>query len=100
MAERRAVVRQRTFLKGVLSFQNGNASEDCIVRDLTGGGAQIELTHPAAPEVCDLIVPARELRLRARAVWHSGARRGLHFEATQVAPAPPPRKPALDDNRY
>jgi len=100
MAERRIVVRQRTFLKGVLSFQNGNASEDCIVRDLTAGGAQIELTHPAAPVVCDLVVPSRDLRVRARAVWRNGARRGLHFEATEVAPAPPPRKVVVDDNRY
>jgi len=90
MAERRVVVRQRTFLKGVLSFHNGNASTDCIVRDLNGRGAQIELPFPLAPEVCDLLVPSRELRLRARAVWRNGARRGLHFEAAETTAATKP----------
>jgi hypothetical protein len=100
MAERRAVLRQRTFLKGVLLFHNGNSSEDCVVRDLTACGAQIDLPHRVAPEVCDLLVPSRELRVRARAVWRNGARRGLQFEAAQAPPAPKPRPPALDDNRY
>ena len=100
MAERRIVVRQRTFLKGVLWFHNGNSSEDCVVRDLTAQGAQIDLPHPVAPELCDLLVPSRELRVRARSVWRSGARRGLRFEAVEAAPAPKPRRVAVDDNRY
>ena len=100
MAERRTVVRQRTFLKGVLSFHNGNSSEDCVVRDLTAGGAQIDLPHPLAPGACELLVPSRQLRVRARAVWRNGARRGLSFEAVEAAPAPKPCRPVVDDNRY
>ena len=100
MTERRTVVRQRTFLKGVLSFHNGNSSEDCVVRDLTAGGAQIDLPHPLAPEVCELLVPSREFRVRARAVWRNGGRRGLRFEVAQAPPTPKPRQPVVDDNRY
>ena len=100
MTDRRAVVRRRTFFKGVLSFQNGNASEDCLVRDLTQGGALIELPHPIAPGVCDLVVPSRGLRAAARMVWRDGARRGLRFEAADVAPAPKPRRKSVEDGRY
>ena len=100
MAEQRVVARQRTYLKGLLSSHNGNSSEDCIVRDLNGFGAQIELPHPVAPEVCDLLVPSRALRVRVRAVWRNGARRGLHFEAAEVARVAKPRRPALRDEGY
>ena len=101
MANQRAVARQRTYLKGVLSYQNGNSSEDCLVRDLTARGAQIELPYPVAPEVCDLLVPSRGLRIRATSVWRNGARRGLRFEPVEDAPPPRPRKPAMvDDQRY
>jgi hypothetical protein len=91
MIERRVVARQRTFLKGVLSFNNGNSSEDCLVRDLTKSGAQIEAGYSVAPEACDLLVPSRGLRVRAHAVWRNRARRGLHFEPTEPVPPPQPR---------
>lgn len=100
MAERRAVARQRTFLNGVLSFHSGNSSEDCVVRDLSERGAQIELAHPAAPEICDLLVPSRGLRRRARMVWRNAGRRGLRFEAAEPVPTLKPRKTTVDDKRY
>ena len=77
MTDRRAVSRQRTFLGGVLSFQNGTASEDCVVRNCTEQGAEIELPHPRAPEAFELLVPARGLRAAARIAWRRGGRFGL-----------------------
>ena len=79
MQERRAVARHRTFLKGVLAFNNGNSSEDCLVRDLTEAGALIELPHPRAPPGFDLLVPSKGLRKRARIVWRTGGRLGVSF---------------------
>ena len=102
MSERRAVSRQRTFLKGLLTFNNGNSSEDCLVRDLTENGAQVELPHPRAPEAFDLQVPSRGLHQRARVAWRSGGRLGLKFEpsdAGRSAKPPPAKRPATDD-RY
>ena len=90
MDERRAVARQRTFLKGVLAFNNGNSSEDCLVRNLTDHGALIELPHPHAPSVFDLVVSAKGLHRRARVVWRNGGRFGLVLD-----PASPPRRAAL-----
>ena len=98
MAERRSVPRQRTFLKAVLSFHSGNSSEDCLVRNLGEGGALIELPHPNAPDAFELIVPARDFRRHARAVWRNGSHIGVRFECE--APAHKPARAAADDGRY
>jgi len=100
MQEKRSVLRQRTFLKGVLSFHNGNSSEDCLVRDLSERGAQIELPHPLAPHGFDLLIPARALRARACVVWTNGVRRGLRFESADMADARARRAAPQDDGRY
>ena len=77
MTDRRSVARQRTFLTGLLSFQNGKASADCVVRNCTERGAEIELQHPQTPDVFELHVPTRGLRAMAQVAWRRGARFGL-----------------------
>ena len=99
MTERRAVERHRTFLKGVLSFQNGTASEDAVVRNLSQDGALLELPHPVAPERFELLIPARGLRAAADLAWRAGARLGVRLEPVRAAPASP-RKPRLRDEGY
>ena len=98
MTERRAVPRQRTFLQAVLSFQNGTASEDGVVRNLSERGALIELPYPNAPETFELLVPARGLRAAARVAWRSGARFGLALEP--IAAAKPAKRPGPRDEGY
>jgi len=98
MTERRAVSRQRTYLKGVLSFQNGMASEDCFVRNFAARGAQIELAHPHAPETFELRVHARGFRAAARVAWRRGVRFGLTLEP--IATAMPAPRPAARDEGY
>jgi hypothetical protein len=100
MAERRSVPRQRTFLKAVLSFHSGNSSEDCLVRNLGLGGALIELPHPNAPGEFDLIVPARDFRRHARAVWRNGGHIGLTFDGEAAPLAPRRARAPVDDRRY
>ncbi len=98
MSERRAATRQRTYLRAVLSFQNGAASEDAVVRNLTETGALIEWPHPVGPDAFDLVIPARNLRGKAKVAWRRGARSGLHFVA---APQTLMRAaPALRDEGY
>jgi hypothetical protein len=82
MQERRAVLRRRTFLKGVLAFNNGNSSEDCLVRDLTETGALIEAPHPNALLQFDLVIASKSLRRPARVAWRSGVRLGLDFQTS------------------
>jgi hypothetical protein len=100
MDERRAVPRQRTFFRGVLSFNSGNSSEDCLVRNLGPGGAHIELPHPNAPGAFELFIPARETRRRARAVWRNGGHIGVAFEGEAGRIARKPAPAPADDGRY
>jgi hypothetical protein len=100
MLERRAAVRQRTFLKGVLSFQNGAGSEDALVRNLTERGALIELPHPQAHSDFDLLLPIRGLKAPARVAWRSGLRCGLSFAAAPKPAAMPPKPPPPRDEGY
>ena len=99
MPERRAIVRQRTFLNGRITFNNGNSSEDCLVRDFTDVGAKVELPHPHAPETFDLAIPSRGFRAGARVAWRNGARLGVAFASPADAPLAA-AKPPLDDRRY
>ena len=98
MSERRAFTRQRTFLPGVLAFQNGAATADCLVRNLTERGAQVELGHPATPETFELRVPTRGLRAEARVAWRNGTRIGLALKP--VATEKTASRPALRDEGY
>ena len=100
MDERRAVPRQRTFFKGVLVFNSGNSSEDCVVRNLGPNGAQALLPHPNAPEAFELLIPARNLRRRARTVWRSGGHIGLQFEGETAPVAHKAARAPADDGRY
>ena len=100
MSERRAVPRQRTFLKGVLAFHSGNSSEDCFVRNLSSDGAQIVLPHPNAPDAFELFIPARDLRRRARAVWRNACHIGVRFDAEAAARVQRTARGPADDGRY
>jgi hypothetical protein len=79
MMDRRVVSRRRTYLKGLVVFNNGNSTQDCVVRDLTAQGALVELSSPLAPETFDLLLLSSNERRHARIVWRAGRRSGLAF---------------------
>ena len=98
MAERRANTRQRTFLSGRITFNNGNSSEDCLVRELSADGARVELLYPHTPEAFELTIPARAFRAGARVAWRNGARLGVALTPAEPTAAKPPAP--KDDLRY
>ena len=76
--EQRNHARRRVLKKGLLIL-NGSTFE-CLVRELGGGGARIWLNGwMALPERCDLMIPADNLRVAARAAWQHGQEVGLEF---------------------
>ncbi len=79
MSERRQALRRRTLLSGKIDFYN-RAIFDCVVRNLSDGGAKIECAqHIALPDVFHLSIAKREERRRARAVWRGGEELGVEF---------------------
>ncbi|GJE18060.1 PilZ domain-containing protein [Methylobacterium marchantiae] len=97
MSENRREARQRTFLKGRIIFNNGAASMDCLVRDMSSTGARLALTETATlPDVFDLFIPQKERTYKASLRWRRSDGIGIAFvdeAAASPAPAAAPSAP-------
>src|SRR5271170_637941 len=82
MEERRKAPRDRTFLNGLIAFNNKNSTADCFVRNCSGEGAKIAVaeTMPLPPEF-DFLIPGKRESRHARLVWRHGAQAGVAFVA-------------------
>ncbi|MGY2047261.1 PilZ domain-containing protein [Methylobacterium sp. JK268] len=86
MSELRREVRLRTFLKGRIVFNNGNASMDCLVRDLSPTGARLALSQTAVlPDSFDLHIPAKDKIYRATLRWRRNDGVGVAFQEEPAA---------------
>ena len=78
MIEQRAAQRFRVFKGGTIAFAGGIAS--CTVRNLSRGGAAIDLDGPVAlPQSFTLSIAHDHTVHRCRAVWRNARRIGLAF---------------------
>lgn len=76
--------RQRTFLRGVLYYDNRRASIECVVRDMSDSGARLTFDHPATvPDSVELFIPNKQQTLRARVRRRAPNEVGIEFEATR-----------------
>ncbi len=88
-AEHRNEVRQRVFLKGRISFNNGASSMDCMVRDFSPSGARLALSETATlPATFDLYIPQKDRTYRATLRWRREDGIGVTFAEEGAAPAP------------
>src|SRR5215213_1541740 len=61
MRENRTTPRLRSLLKGKIVYNNRLSTMDCIVRDISSGGARLALTHQnVLPDKFELYVPLKE----------------------------------------
>jgi hypothetical protein len=91
MAERRHSARQKSFLRGCVYFNKGRGAIDCLIREISDGGARIIFSDVVnVPDVVELYIPQKEQRVRARVRWRHGDEVGLDFpEVTNSAGAAP-----------
>ena len=82
MAEKlQAAIRQRTFLKGTLYYDNRRGSIECVVRDMSASGARLTFDHPAnVPDNVELFIPNKNQTLRARVQRRGANEVGIAFE--------------------
>ena len=91
MQERRKLARGRTYLGGVIAFNRENSTMDCLVRNLSVGGAKISFTNTATvPDEFDLTIKQKGRALLARMVWRRADEAGIVFLNENVAGAPIP----------
>src|SRR3954447_7363756 len=88
-AERRRIARQKSFLRGMIYFNNRRNAVDCLVRDISPYGARLIFSDAVStPDVLDLYIPQKEQTLRIHVIWRHGQEVGVAFaQATQVDPA-------------
>ena len=80
MHDRRKTARTRTYLGGVLAFQERYATLDCTIRNLSDEGARITVDGSAIlPDEFDLAVSRNDRAYRAKLIWRSASEAGLAF---------------------
>jgi PilZ domain len=80
MRERRKLARNRSFLGGVIAFNNRNSTMTCLVRNLSVEGAKICFTNTVTvPDEFDLTIKQKERTLLARMVWRRADEAGIVF---------------------
>lgn len=80
MNDRRQSHRSRTFLGGLIAFNQRKSILSCDVRDLSAHGARITFVGTALlPDVFDLTIVRREATVRVRTVWRSIDTAGIVF---------------------
>ena len=86
MLERRRHARNRDFAAGTIAYGRRGAALDCVVRNLSEGGALLLLDEPCrAPVEMELAV--RGGTCAARIVWRGETEVGVAFAAAAPAPA-------------
>ncbi len=87
--ERRRIARQKSFLRGMIYFNNRRNAIDCLVRDISPYGARLIFSDAVTtPDVLDLYIPQKEQTLRIHVIWRHGQEVGVAFaQAAQVDPA-------------
>ena len=76
-----AALRSRTFLKGIVYYDNRRASIDCTIRDLSDTGARILFsTLVTVPDNIELHIPQKQITLAARTRRREQFEIGVSFE--------------------
>ena len=89
----RRSVRVRTFLAGRVVFHEGAYSYDCIVRDMSEGGARIEIPEARMmPRRFYFLTSKEELAYDCELVWRTRMMAGIKFrEAIQLSTCNDPK---------
>lgn len=89
MIERRQTARRRVCLGGRIRIAAFLPEIDCVVRDVSLGGARIGVPVEATLSDCfDLFIPCRNETRRAFVAWRTGATIGIGFAETRAASEP------------
>jgi len=80
MAEGRQDERVRSFLRARILFNNNSSSIECTIKNISPGGAKIELSSELAlPDEFDVEVPQKGRTYRARLMWRDINSLGVRF---------------------
>jgi hypothetical protein len=86
MTEQRKTARLRALLGAKACYNQRRATLDCVVRNISEGGAMIVVSEAVAlPAMFELEIAQRQRSYNAQVRWRSGTRIGVSFEAAVAA---------------
>jgi hypothetical protein len=89
MLDRRQSVRDRLILGGVASINDRGSTMDCVVRNMSEGGACVEFDETAKlPDEMRVTVTLKGCSFFARTRWRQAGRVGLAFRTRTAAGLP------------
>jgi hypothetical protein len=81
--EKRLSPRRNTMIIATIVYDNGRSRIDCVIRNLSDGGAKLEVpTVRGIPASFDLLVP-RHRPQRCRVAWRALKELGVQFVETE-----------------
>ncbi len=88
MSERRYAARLRSLLGAKAAYNQGRVTLDCVVRNISDGGAMLVVSDAVAlPNLFDLDIAQRQCSYRAHVRWRSGRHVGVSFETPAATDA-------------
>jgi hypothetical protein len=89
MLERRQSARDRVMLGSVASINDRGSTMDCVVRNMSEGGACVEFEETAKlPDEMRVTVTQKRCSFFARTKWRRAGKVGLEFRITTAAGLP------------
>jgi hypothetical protein len=89
MLERRQSVRDRVILGSVASINDRGSTMDCVVRNMSKGGACVEFDQTAKlPDEMRVTITGKGCSFFARMMWRRADRVGLAFRTMTAAGLP------------
>lgn len=83
MLDRRTDPRERVIYGGVIAIDAKSSKVDCVVRNLSGGGANVEFPGSAKmPDQISIAIPKTGRSFMAKIVWWRANRAGLEFQTS------------------
>ncbi len=80
MIEKRTAPRHKVLKHGTLAF-TGGGGVDCMVRNISSGGARLDVANPfGLPQSFTLVIQADQFRRPCHPVWCSDTRIGVAFD--------------------
>ncbi len=89
MLDRRQSVRDRVIFRGVAAINTRGSTMDCVVRNMSEGGACVEFAAAAKlPDELRLTIARKDCSFFARMIWRQADRVGLAFRTMTAAGLP------------
>lgn len=89
MSNKRAFPRIRSLLGARIEFNHRNSTMNCVVREISAGGAKLEFSDSKSiPDSFDLVIPSKEQNFLVKVRWRQGNNVGVEFQPRAGTQAP------------